>query len=451
MDMGETLKNHKLQSLVSFTLLLVAFLICWMVVPQAHADSPGVRCVLVLPAGEKAEPEALKRLDTVLKDAQWWFSCQMEAYGYGPKTFSLELDEKGKVVVHIAALQTALTAGAGTPQAVMQAASNSLESLGPVGGSATIVVYGGYYWLDRDRLKVQADVERESGSWQSFSAWDLYSVSPGGLNDPSLVSNLTDQNPLFPPFHTRVLRANTTDLARTVAERTSYAHAVFIHGLGHAFGLKHPPKPEQRISGDLMDGELWHAGGNFVPEAVNAWTALSPDDAAALNKNALFREHTLGPPSTRAPRAIGARGAQTAAVAISPRDFAPIEFTGTGFTIERLGRGEKSLSNRKYVWIDGPPEIEGFGYTRLAGAKLARINVIAKGPGRIYVATGEVWSPTLTEDGWQMVPSTLTYGESNFSRVWRLSIYYKDVKANSTTTVPQMGFAGTMVFGPARG
>ena len=73
--------------------------------------------------------------------------------------------------------------------------------------------------------------------------------------------------------------------------------------------------------------------------------------------------------------------------------------------------------------------MEGFGYTRLAGAKTARINVIAQAAGRIYVATGQVWSERLTEDGWQMIPSTLTYGESNLSRVFRMSIYFKDVKA----------------------
>ena len=87
-------------------LIFYVFVVCCVVnAPAAHADSPGVRCVLVVPAGEKAEPEALKRLDTVMKDAQWWFSCQMAAYGYGPKTFSLELDEKGKVVVHLATLK----------------------------------------------------------------------------------------------------------------------------------------------------------------------------------------------------------------------------------------------------------------------------------------------------------------------------------------------------------
>ena len=187
-----------------------------------------------------------------------------------------------------------------------------------MGGAATVVVYGGYYWLDRDRLKVQADAERESGGWQSFSAWELYSVCPAGLNDPSLVSNLPDQNPLFPAFHTRVLRANITNLAPSVAERASYGHGVFLHGLGHAFGLKHPPKPEQRISGHLMDGELWHAGGNFVPAALNAWTALSRNDAAVLDRNVLFREHTLGPPSTGAPQAVGARGAQNSMTAIDP-------------------------------------------------------------------------------------------------------------------------------------
>jgi len=50
-----------------------------------------------------------------------------------------------------------------------------------------------------------------------------------------------------------------------------------------------------------------------------------------------------------------------------------------------------------------------------------------------------------------MIPSTLTYGEKNLSRVNRMSIYYKVVKANSTTMIPQVAWSGTIVFDPARG
>ena len=428
-------------------------LICWIFILPAAAKEPEVKCVLAVPPDTEPWPDAQERLNLVLKDAQWWYSCQMEAYGYGPKTFALETDAQGKVVVHIVRLKEALTEDEDTvPLAMKKAADQAVGNSTQRQGSIVVMVYNGYYWTDQNAHKIRAGGRGLAGQWANFTGWHFFSVNPQGWSSDVSVPDLPDENPFFPPLHTKILRAATGDGVRTVAARTSSGHAVFIHEIGHAFGLHHPASGSRKIVGDVMDSDFWQARGSFVESIRNEWLCLSATDAAVLNRNPLFKERNVAAPSSGAPRSVGMRGAQNAAAQIQSERCAPIRVTGKGFTLERLKQGELSQANRNYVWLDGPAEWENFSFTRLSGGatpnNAATIRVRSTGKGRIYLMSGEERSAILTAAGWQLLPITLTYGTPDRKRTFSMFLYYREVAADSELTIPQAGWTGTAILIP---
>lgn len=76
----------------------------WDLILQARKDRPESRSklyvVYVSFRNREAFPEFRERYDRILKNIQAYFSDQMQACGYPPLTFPLELDNQGKLVVH---------------------------------------------------------------------------------------------------------------------------------------------------------------------------------------------------------------------------------------------------------------------------------------------------------------------------------------------------------------
>jgi hypothetical protein len=276
----------------------------------AAAERPGVQIVLVVPPDEQPFPDAQARFDVAMKDIRWWYSCQMEAYGYGPKTFQLELDDKGKVVIHIAKLDQTPVATGQIPGAVIQAAERELGNPGQRQGTIMVVIYNGYYWSDKSKFGCLPLGRGLNGRWAALNAWHYYSLNPSGWNSPLLVPRLPVNNPFFPELHTRVLQAFDGDGTKSVAQRTSVGYGSFMHEMGHAFGLHHPD-PKNHPKGDVMHGDYWNVRGNFLPDLLGEFCCISKGDAAVLNKNPLFQRRDVRPPSTGAPRKVGMRGAQS--------------------------------------------------------------------------------------------------------------------------------------------
>jgi len=87
----------------------------------------------------------------------------MEGHGHGPKTFSLETDAKGKVVVHVVRLKEALPAPpfkgpagqtVSVPPPVIAAAESVVDTRAQRKGTVMVVVYNGYYWTDRKACRM---------------------------------------------------------------------------------------------------------------------------------------------------------------------------------------------------------------------------------------------------------------------------------------------------------
>ena len=89
--------NRKLFS-IGLACLITLFLLPDFV--QAQDSRPIVRIIYFLPKDRQPQPDIDEKLDTLIKDVQTFYAEQMEAHGFGRKTFQIETDASGNAVVH---------------------------------------------------------------------------------------------------------------------------------------------------------------------------------------------------------------------------------------------------------------------------------------------------------------------------------------------------------------
>ena len=89
--------NRKLFSLGSICFILLFFFAGFV---YAQDSRPIVRIIYFLPKDRQPQPDINAKLDTHIKDVQQFFANQMEAHGFGRKTFQFETDAEGNAVVH---------------------------------------------------------------------------------------------------------------------------------------------------------------------------------------------------------------------------------------------------------------------------------------------------------------------------------------------------------------
>ena len=87
-----------------FTLTLLTF-VMRIFVPNSFAQegtSPErmVRVVYFFPNDRQSQPDIDAKLDALIKDVQQFYADEMERHGFGRKTFQIETDENGAVIVH---------------------------------------------------------------------------------------------------------------------------------------------------------------------------------------------------------------------------------------------------------------------------------------------------------------------------------------------------------------
>ena len=92
-----------MKTTLCLTLTLLTF-VTLAFVPNSFAQvaSPEyvVRVIYFIPNDREPDPDMDTKLDTLIKDVHKFYADQMEAHGFGRKTFRFEADENGNVVVH---------------------------------------------------------------------------------------------------------------------------------------------------------------------------------------------------------------------------------------------------------------------------------------------------------------------------------------------------------------
>ena len=85
-----------------FSIGLLCLIAVFMIANYALAQNtrPIVRLIYFLPKDRAPQPDIDVEMETLIKDVQQFFANEMERHGYGRKTFRIETDATGKVVVH---------------------------------------------------------------------------------------------------------------------------------------------------------------------------------------------------------------------------------------------------------------------------------------------------------------------------------------------------------------
>ena len=92
-----------MKTILYFTLTLLVFVpLAFVTNSFAQDASPEyvVRAIYFIPKDREPDPNINEKFDTWIKDAQQFYADQMEAHGFGRKTFRFETDKNGNVVVH---------------------------------------------------------------------------------------------------------------------------------------------------------------------------------------------------------------------------------------------------------------------------------------------------------------------------------------------------------------
>ena len=87
---------------LTFTLLFVFALLLPIRVAAAQSNNTNhmVRLVYFLPSDRPAQPERVRALRQLIKDAQEFYADEMQRHGFGRKTFTTETNRRGEPVVH---------------------------------------------------------------------------------------------------------------------------------------------------------------------------------------------------------------------------------------------------------------------------------------------------------------------------------------------------------------
>ena len=80
--------------------LMLIILFGFLPLSFAQIERPIVRLIYFLPRDRHPQPDIDEKMDTLIKDVQQFYADQMEAHGFGRKTFQIETDVTGKAVVH---------------------------------------------------------------------------------------------------------------------------------------------------------------------------------------------------------------------------------------------------------------------------------------------------------------------------------------------------------------
>lgn len=258
----------------------------------AVASSHTVRIGYVVPSNRTAQPNAVEDLRAGVLNIQSWYAEQMDRYGFGPKTFTLEPQSPGVPRVHVVNTgvtdatirtdtwgQTISAASAGGLSTwtsgqvwLLMPESHTQQSNGAVTGGTAL---GASFGSGSD-----AGVSVVGGDYLfRFHPNDLLDTRPyGGMIEPRIGPLPLVTNVSFPSAE-----------GNTISSIASAAQGATAHELGHAFGLAHDFRNDENARGVLMGNGLRGFRGSVHPGQFNFEdTHLSYAAALALDVSRYF-------------------------------------------------------------------------------------------------------------------------------------------------------------------
>ncbi len=221
---------------------------------QRPAKPPKLlRVVYFTPADRDPVPRYLERLTAVLEDIRAFYQDELARHGFGPRTFELERDAGGKLVVH---LVRGKEPEAGYPRTewgasdggnggkVMDECLPALKAAGISPAEETILVLCNLANWD-EKAHTYSHHSPFYGAWTRTRGLCFVTDSP--ILD---LDNLLKREPIV---HDRVANERFGDVP--MGKRNSMLIGSIAHELGHAFSLQHcGDRWDQRSRGKSLMG-----------------------------------------------------------------------------------------------------------------------------------------------------------------------------------------------------
>lgn len=196
-----------------------------------------LRVVYFTPADRDPVPRYRERLTAVLEDIRAFYRDELARQGFGPRTFELERDADGKVVIHVV---KGKEPEAGYPRAdwgssdggdgdkIMKECLPTLEAAGISPADETILVFCNLANWD-EKAHTYSHHSPFYGAWTRTQGVCFVTDSP--ILD---LGNLLKREPMV---HDRVANERFGDVP--MGKRNSMLIGSIAHELGHAFSLQH--------------------------------------------------------------------------------------------------------------------------------------------------------------------------------------------------------------------